>query len=42
MSETEIRSVMVPLTGVEILIPNATVAEVIGYSEPEPISDAAD
>lgn len=42
MSETEIRSVMVPLTGIEILIPNATVAEVIGYSEPEPISEAVD
>jgi chemosensory pili system protein ChpC len=38
MAETEIRSVMVPLTGTQILIPNATVAEVVGYSNPEPIS----
>lgn len=40
MSETEIRSVVVPLAGVQILIPNATVAEVIGYASPDPIPDA--
>ncbi len=40
MSESEIRSVMVPLTGTHILIPNATVAEVVGYSEPEPVAGA--
>jgi chemosensory pili system protein ChpC len=40
MSETEIRSVVVPLTGVQILIPNATVAEVVGYASPDPIPDA--
>lgn len=42
MSETEIRSVMVPLTGIDVLIPNASVAEVVSYSEPEPIPEAAD
>lgn len=42
MQENEIRSVMVPLTAVDLLIPNATVAEVVGYSEPEPVPDAAD
>ncbi|NBB93075.1 MAG: hypothetical protein GVY32_07910 [Gammaproteobacteria bacterium] len=42
MSETEVRSVMVPLTGIEILVPNATVAEVVGYTDPEPIPDAVD
>jgi len=42
MSETEIRSVVVPLTDVQILIPNATVAEVVGFSKPEPIQDAPD
>lgn len=40
MSDIEIRSVMVPLTGTHILIPNATVAEVVGYSEPEPVPQA--
>jgi chemosensory pili system protein ChpC len=42
MAETEIRSVMVPLTGTQILIPNATVAEVVGFSEPEPLPDSPD
>lgn len=42
MSETEIRSVIVPLTGVEILVPNATMAEVVGFSDPEPIPEAID
>lgn len=40
MSDTEIRSVVVPLSGVQILIPNATVAEVVSYSSPDPIQDA--
>lgn len=40
MAETEVRSVMVPLTGGDILIPNATVAEVISYSAPKPMDDA--
>lgn len=40
MADTEIRSVMVPLTGTQILIPNATVAEVVSYTNPEPISGA--
>ncbi|MFU8830846.1 MAG: chemotaxis protein CheW [Wenzhouxiangella sp.] len=42
MAETEIRSVMVPLTGTHILIPNATVAEVVGFIDPEPVSGAPD
>lgn len=40
--ETEIRSVMVPMAGGDLLIPNATVAEVIGYSQPEALEDAPD
>ena len=40
MAEAEVRSVMVPLTGNDILIPNATVAEVISYSAPKPMDDA--
>lgn len=42
MSETEIRSVMVPITGVELLFPNASIAEMISYAEPDPIPDAVD
>lgn len=42
MADTEIRSVMVPLTGVEMLIPNATVAEVVAFSDPAPIPEAAE
>jgi len=42
MAESEIRSVMVPLAGAHLLIPNATVAEVVAYSSPEPTQDAPD
>lgn len=42
MADTEIRSVMVPLAQAHLLIPNATVAEVVGYSSPEPVSDGPD
>jgi chemosensory pili system protein ChpC len=40
MAETEIRSVMVPVTNGELLLPNASVAEIVGYGEPEPIDQA--
>ncbi|MGK7294680.1 MAG: chemotaxis protein CheW [Candidatus Wenzhouxiangella sp. M2_3B_020] len=40
MPETEIRSVMVPVTDAELLLPNAAVAEIVGYSTPEPIEQA--
>lgn len=36
----EIRGVMVPVTDGRVLLPNATVAEVISYSQPEQISNA--
>lgn len=42
MSETEIRSVLVPLTGADMLVPNATVAEVVSYTPPEPVPEAVD
>jgi len=42
MSDTEIRSVMVPVTDANLLLPNATVAEMIGYSEPDPIPEAVE
>jgi len=36
----EIRGVMVPVTDGRVLLPNATVAEVISYVKPEPIANA--
>lgn len=36
----EIRGVMIPVTGGRVLLPNATVAEVITYTIPEPIEGA--
>lgn len=38
----DIRSVLIPLTGARVLLPNATVAEVITYSTPDPIEGAPD
>lgn len=35
----EIRGVMVPVTDGRVLLPNATVAEVISYTQPEKIAD---
>lgn len=42
MAETEIRSVLVPVADAELLIPNATIAEIVAYSTPEPIDQAPD
>ena len=42
MAETEIRSVMAPVTDGELLLPNASVAEIVGYGQPEPIDRAPD
>lgn len=36
----EIRGVMIPITGGRLLLPNATVAEVITLSTPDPIDNA--
>jgi chemosensory pili system protein ChpC len=38
----EIRGVMIPVTGGRLLLPNATIAEVVSYVAPEPIADAPD
>jgi len=42
MSETEIRSVLVPVTDAELLLPNASIAEIVGYTSPETIEQAAE
>ena len=39
-STREIRGLMIPVTGGRVLLPNATVAEVITYSVPEKIPNA--
>src|SRR5215471_17000346 len=36
----EIRGVMIPVSGAKVLLPNATVAEVITYAQPEKIANA--
>ncbi len=36
----DIRGVMISVTDGRLLLPNATIAEVITYSEPEPVPDA--
>ncbi len=40
--QDKVRSLMIPLAGSTLLVPNVAVAEVIGYSEPAPVSDAPD
>ncbi|WP_297527280.1 chemotaxis protein CheW [Thiohalobacter sp.] len=40
--QDKVRSLMVPLAGSTLLVPNVAVAEVVGYSEPAPVSDAPD
>ncbi|MDX1626088.1 MAG: chemotaxis protein CheW [Wenzhouxiangellaceae bacterium] len=42
MSEQEIRSVLVPVSGTDLLLPNATISEIVGYSRPDPIDQAPD
>ncbi|MDN5925079.1 MAG: chemotaxis protein CheW [Xanthomonadales bacterium] len=37
---SDIRGVMIPVTGGRVLLPNATVSEVITYSVPEPVENA--
>jgi chemosensory pili system protein ChpC len=40
ITSREIRGLMIPVTGTKVLLPNATVAEVITYSAPEKIPNA--
>lgn len=35
----EVRSVLIPLHELQLLLPNAVVAEVIGYQQPEPVEE---
>ncbi len=40
MNNSEIRGVMIPVTGGRVLLPNASVAEVITLTTPDPVEDA--
>lgn len=40
MNTGEIRSIILPSSGADILIPNATIAEITNYAQPQPLSDA--
>ena len=40
--QRDIRGVLISVTQGRLLLPNASVAEVITYSEPEPVADAPD
>ena len=41
-AQRDIRGVLISVTGGRLLLPNASVAEVITYSEPEPVGNAPD
>jgi len=38
----DIRGVLVQVEGARLLLPNATIAEVLSYADPEPVADAPD
>ncbi|HJR75211.1 MAG TPA: chemotaxis protein CheW [Luteimonas sp.] len=39
---TDIRGVLIQVSGARLLLPNATIAEVLSYAQPEPVDDAPD
>ena len=41
-SETIIRGVLIQVANARLLLPNATIAEVLSYADPEPVADAPD
>ena len=44
MSDTsqDIRGVLIQVAGARLLLPNATIAEVLSYADPDPVADAPD
>ena len=40
--DNDIRGVLIQLVGSRLLLPNATIAEVMSYAPPEPVADAPD
>lgn len=39
---TSVRCMLLPLTSLNLLVPNSAVAEIIGYSTPRPLADCSD
>lgn len=41
-SEQDIRGVLIQLAGARLLLPNATIAEVLSYADPDPVEGTSD
>ena len=41
-AQTDIRGVLIQVQGARLLLPNATIAEVLSFADPEPIANAPD
>src|SRR5690606_5714114 len=41
-AQADIRGVLIQIAGARLLLPNATIAEVLSFADPEPIADAPD
>ena len=39
-AQADIRGVLIQVAGARLLLPNATIAEVLSFAEPEPVADA--
>ena len=39
---TDIRGVLIQVAGARLLLPNATIAEVLSFADPEPVANAPD
>ena len=42
MQQADIRGVLIQVAGARLLLPNATIAEVLSFADPEPVADAPD
>jgi chemosensory pili system protein ChpC len=42
VQQADIRGVLIQVAGARLLLPNATIAEVLSFADPEPIADAPD
>lgn len=41
LSNASVRSLLVPVEGDFLIVPNAAVAEILGYTDPQPVPDGA-
>ena len=42
VTSQDIRGVLIQVAGARLLLPNATIAEVLSYADPDPVADAPD